>query len=184
MNITIIDQPYPLVTLEEAKVAVGDSGDTYRDELIAGLVLAAQSELDGPKGVLGISVAEQIVEVRYDAFCARLPLPGGPVVPGSVTITYLDSAGSVQTLDEAAYVLLSDGSVTPATGSSWPATANQPEAVTIQYIAGIQDSFDPRIEQMKSAIKLHVKRALDMVDPDLYERAIRNLVGSLRVMSV
>lgn len=184
MPVIIIDPPYALVTLEEAKVACGDSGDTYRDELISGLIMAAQSELDGPNGVLGISVAQQTVEVRYDDFTDPIKLPGGPVVSGSVVVTYLDADGVTQTIEDTEYVLSTDGTISLAAGGSWPTPVDQAEAVSIQYTVGIQGSYDPRIEQMKSAIKLHVKKSLDMVDPDIYERAIRALTASLRVMTV
>jgi hypothetical protein len=178
MKTTIIDPPYPLVTLEEAKVALGESGDD-RDGLIGGLILAAQSELDGPLGWVGISVAEQGVEYRVDDFSCPIALPG-PII-GAVDITYLDADGAQQSLDPGVYEVLSDGRVVLVSGQSWPTLYQQAEAVRFAYYAGIADPNDPRIAQMKTAIILHVRMTLDGIDAEAARRAIEALVRSMWV---
>jgi hypothetical protein len=182
MRITVTTQPDPLVTLDEAKIALGESGSD-RDELITGLITAAQAELDGPKGWVGISVARQSVEVRFDAFCDGMQLPGGPVID-PVTLTYLDSNGAEQTLGEGVYARLSDDRIALIPSQSWPATYLRAEAVTAAYDVGIADPDDPRIALMQTAIKLHVRMTLDGDDPDTRRRSIEWLVAPLRVWSV
>lgn len=182
MRITVTTQPDPLVTLDEAKVALGESGSD-RDEFITGLIAAAQAELDGPKGWVGISVARQSVEVRFDAFCDGMQMPGGPVIE-PVTLTYLDSNGSTQTLATEVYAVLSDGRIALVPAKSWPSTYSRAEAVTAAYDVGIEDQNDPRIALMQTAIKLHVRMTLDGDDPDTRRRTIDWLVAPLKLWGV
>lgn len=181
MIVTIVSFPDMLVSLEEAKVALGESG-TDRDDLIEGLILAAQAELDGPKGWVGISVAQQGVEVRFDTF-EELPLrlPGGPII-GDVAVTYLDSDGASQVLDTDDYEVLPDGSLILVDGATWPTLADQSGAITAAYTVGMVEGEEAqRIALMKTAIKLHVRMTLDGVEPEISRRAIESLVRSLWV---
>lgn len=179
MQVVIVSYPEMLVSLDEAKVALGESG-TDRDNLIEGLILAAQAELDGPKGWVGISVAQQGVEVRFDTF-EELPLklPGGPII-GDVVVTYLDGDSASTVLDSDDYAVLPDGSLILADGATWPALADQAGAITAAYTVGMVEGEEPqRIALMKTAIKLHVRMTLDGVDPEISRRAIESLVRSL-----
>jgi len=182
MRITVTTQPDPLVTVEEAKVALGESGSD-RNELIEHLILAAQSELDGPKGWAGISVAQQSVEVHFDRFCDRMQLPAGPVI-APATISYLDSAGAEQALDQAVFTLLSNDCIVLTPNQSWPSTYTRAEAVTAAYDVGIEDQDDPRIALMKTAIIMHVRMTLDHEDPAQRRETIKWLVSSLKVWGV
>lgn len=181
MRVVITSFPEMLVSLEEVKVAVGESG-TDRDDLLEGMILAAQAELDGPKGWLGISVAQQGVEVTFDSFDdppARLP--GGPII-GDVAITYLDADGDAVLLDDDDYVVQSDGSLGLVSGGSWPTLSDQSGAITASYTVGMVEGENAqRIALMKTAIKLHVRMTLDGVDPMISRRAIESLVRSLWV---
>lgn len=180
MQITITSFPDMLVSLEEAKVAVGESG-TDRDDFIEGLILAAQSELDGPKGWVGITVAQQGVEVRFDTFDdTPLRLPG-PII-GYVVLSYLDADGASTVLDSDDYAVLPDGSLVLADGATWPTLADQSGAVSAAYTAGMVEGEDAqRIALMKTAIKMHVRMTLDGVDMENSRRAIESLVRSLWV---
>lgn len=177
-TVVVTTQPDPLVTLGEAKVALGESGND-KDDLIKGLILAAQAELDGPKGWVGITVAQQVVEVRFDGFSDTMRLPRPIIAP--VVVTYLDSDGAEQTLDAEAYSILSDGRLVCAAGSTWPTASTRGDAVAASYTAGIEDDADPRVALMKTAIKMHVRMTLDGVDPDVSRRAIEALVRSMWV---
>lgn len=183
MRITVTTQPEPLVTLDEAKTALGESGSD-RDELITGLIAAAQAELDGPKSWVGTAVAIQSVEVRFDRFFDCLRLPGVTVHDPIAAITYLDDGGAEQTLDVSVYRLLSDGRVVLAKDQSWPSTLPAEEAVTVAYDLGIDDPEDPRVGQMETAILMHVKMTLDMDDVDTRRKAIEALVQPLRAVLV
>lgn len=179
MHVTVTDPPYPLVALDEAKVALGESG-TDRDALIEGLIMAAQSEMEGPKGWVGTVVAEQGLEVRVDTFDDSPIILPGPIA-SAVVITYLDADGAEQELDDTVYAVMTDGTVVLVDGQEWPTLFDQSEAVRFAYTAGITDSFDPRIQQMKTAIIMHVRMTLDMVDPDKVRKAIESLVRSMWV---
>jgi len=183
MKLTVLTQPQPLVTLDEAKTALGESGSD-RNGLITTLILAAQAELDGAKGWVGISVAEQTVEVRLDGFCDETQLPAGPVISPLTSVKYLDSDGVEQTLDDATYVLLTDGRLILADEQSWPATLSTDEAVRVVYDVGIADADDPRVSLMKSAILMHVKMTIDMADPKVYREAMGNLVFPMQALSI
>jgi hypothetical protein len=182
MRITVTTQPEQLVTLDEAKVALGESGSD-RDELIMGMILAAQAELDGPKGWVGISVARQTVEVRFDRFSSFMLLPSGPIID-PITVTYLDSNGIEQVLDNEAYALLTSGRLVLAPGQSWPSTYAREEAVTVAYDVGIDDAADPRIALMKTAIILHVRMTLDQDDAEKRRQTINWLVSPLKVWGI
>lgn len=181
MQVTVVSYPDMLVSLDEAKVAIGESGND-RDDLIAGLILAAQAELDGPKGWVGISVAQQGVEVRFDSFDEQpLKLPGGPII-GDVVVSYLDADGSSTVLDSGDYIVLPDGSLSLVDGASWPTIADQSGSITATYTVGMVEGEEPqRIALMKTAIKMHVRMTLDGVEPEKSRRAIESLVRSMWV---
>lgn len=178
-SVSVFDQPYPLVTLEEAKVGLGEDGD-HRNVLINGMILAAQGEMDGPKGWLGMSVAVQGLEYTVDDFSEPICLPYGPLID-PIEIYYLDEDGIEQVLDTASYRVLASGKVVLANGATWPAVYDQEGAVRINYFAGIEDEFDPRIAIMKTAIIMHVRMTLDGVEPEASRRAIQSIVSPLWV---
>lgn len=178
-SVTVIDQPYPLVTLQEAKVGLGEDGD-HRNALITGMILAAQGEMDGPAGWLGMSVAVQGLEYTADDFSAPICLPFGPVIE-PVEVYYFDEDGVEQVLDASVYQVLADGRVVLKAGETWPTVCDQEGAVRISYQAGIEDSFDPRIAIMKTAIILHVAMTLDGVEPESSRKAIQSIVAPLWV---
>jgi hypothetical protein len=179
MKLTVRTQPSPLVELEEAKLALGFSGTTDRDSMIEGLILAAQGELDGPIGWVGISVAEQQVELRIDAFTSTINLPYGPVT-GVGAVSYLDDDGAEQTAGAELYDVLTD-SIVLIDGESWPESYAQAEAVRITYDVGISDESDPRVSLMKTAILMHVKMTMDMEDVETRRKAIKAITAPLRV---
>jgi hypothetical protein len=178
-SVTVFDQPYALVTLDEVKIGLGEDGNE-RNALIDAMIMAAQGELDGPKGWLGISVAAQGIEYAADDFSAPICLPYGPVIAIN-EIRYLDADGAEQVLDAALYELAPDGAVVLADGASWPAVAARKAAVRVRYYAGIEDSFDPRIAIMKTAIILHVRMTMDGVERAASRSAIESIVRTMWV---
>lgn len=178
-SVSVFEQPYPLVTLEEAKVGLGEDSD-HRNALISGMILAAQGEMDGPSGWLGMSVAVQGLEYTADDFSEPIELPYGPLLD-PVEIFYLDESGIEQALDPSIYRLRPNGRIVLAPGAIWPAVYDEDGAVRINYFAGIEDQFDPRIAIMKTAIIMHVRMTLDGVDPENSRRAIQSIVAPLWV---
>jgi len=180
MQITVVTQPEPLLTSQdpEVRIALALDGDD-RDALVDELLLAAQGELDGPLGWVGICVAEQTVQVRLDKFCDMMWLPGGRGAT-DVSIEYLRDTDAVPTDLSSGFVVLQKGAIERQNGSSWPATMIQSEAVRITYSVGITDDADPRIRLMKSAIMLHAKMTLDGDNPADRRMAIEQLMLSSR----
>lgn len=185
MQIVVTTQPAPLLTHTDNIVRQSLALDaTDKDDLADMLLLAAQAELDGPLGWVGISVAQQSVEVVASSFdCPTIRLPGGPIV-GDIVVTYLDGSGATQTLDAGTYVVGGDGSLTLVDGSSWPTVASQGDAVTVAYDVGIEDGNDPRISLMKAAIILHAKMTMHFEDVDTRRDALENLLRPLKVWTV
>jgi uncharacterized phiE125 gp8 family phage protein len=121
--------------------------DTDRDVLFPVWIAGAREQVEA-------RTCRQLLHARYALTLPAFPyglqrvgnrwvesvivLPHVPLVD-VVSITYVDEAGVVQTLDAADYVVSSTaepGFVTPAVDVSWPATRAQPEAVTVTYNTG------------------------------------------------
>lgn len=177
--IKIVQPPEPLVSLDDMKVALGESGND-RNDFIETLVMAAQGELDGPNGWVGISVAPQIAQVAASTFDPAIRLIGGPVF--GVTINYFDANGDAQTLSDAGYIVGSDGTISLADGAKWPTLAERADAVTVTYDVGIDDGDDPRVALMRTAIMMHVRMTMDMWEPETSRKAIESIVRPLWVI--
>ncbi|MGQ3041108.1 MAG: head-tail connector protein [Brevundimonas sp.] len=154
------------VTLAEAKAHCRvDHSD--EDSLITSLIGAAVAELDGWAGSLGRCLVTQTWAQDFDGFPLRLrlPLPAATIV----SVTYVDTDGSAQTLAEDRYELRRDalGSfVEPAFSYSWPAVRAQSASVTVTFTAGASAADVPA--SIKTAILLRVA--------DLYQN--REAVGA------
>jgi hypothetical protein len=96
-------------------------------------------------------------------------------VTGQVEIYYLDSDGAEQIVDNTIYSVSELGKVELLSGQSWP----EGDTVRVRYYAGITDSFDPRIQMMKTAIILHVRMTMDGVERESCRKAIESLVRPL-----
>jgi len=183
MRITVTKQPEALVTLDLAKVALGESGND-RNTMIEGFLLSGQAHLDGPKGIVGITVAEQSVAVYFDDFDCDISLPGGTIIAPLTSVEYLDAAGELTALGAATYALQQSGRLALAAGASWPTVVDAGDAVVVRYDLGIKDARDPRIELMKTAILLHTRMMLDMTEPESYRRTIEAIVSPMRAIHV
>lgn len=179
MTVTVFDQPYPLVDLESAKVALGEYSDD-RNVLISGLILAAQGEMDGPNGWLGMCVARQGLEYVVDDFSETIALPFGPVIE-PVEVYYRDVDGAERVLPSSDYSVSAQGELRLASGARWPSVSSIVDAVRIRYYAGIADTFDPRIEMLKTAILMHVRMTLDGVEAEASRRALESIVRPMWV---
>ena len=126
------------VSLAEAqahlRVTIG-----IEETLIAGLIDAAVSKLDGWSGILGRCLVTQTWRQDFSEFPAydylRLPFPDVQ----SVTIDYTDSAGVTQTLSSAGYQLANDyagGVLALIDGNSWPSTQQRVNAVRVTMVVG------------------------------------------------
>lgn len=125
----------PVSAAEVKEQAIIDSADD--DATVTHLISAARSHVEA---YCGIRLAEQIVAIRCDRFTDFERLPEAPA-QDIESITYIDPAGSEQTLSETAYQLHDDGlepSIALKPGQVWPAI--QPRSrITVTLLVGYED---------------------------------------------
>lgn len=142
------------VTIQQAKAHLRVTSDA-ENTLIAALVSAAVSHLDGWSGILGRCLITQTWRQDFSGFgCMRLPFPN----VASAVVAYTDENGTSQTLAGSNYHIVSAVGGTQiilADGGSFPGTASQPDAVRVTFVAGygIADNVPAGL---KAAILLHV----------------------------
>jgi uncharacterized phiE125 gp8 family phage protein len=123
------------VSLAEAKAhCCVDSADEDSHFLRLIIVARAAAEHETSRALV-----TQTLRLTLDAF------PDGPIqlrrppVQGITQVQYVDTAGVTQTLAGAAYSLdaVSEPAwLLPAYGTTWPATRDQANAVSVDYVAG------------------------------------------------
>lgn len=126
--------PVSVAEIKEQSLVDHDDQDGKIDLLIA----AAVSHLDGWTGTLGRALCEQTWRQDYDDFASCLRLPLGPVVSVEA-VTYIDTDGIEQTVDEADYTLRTDslGSyVEFGCEYSFPSLNSANAAVSVEFVAG------------------------------------------------
>jgi uncharacterized phiE125 gp8 family phage protein len=124
-----------------------DSPPSYSEEsLIKSLITAARQHCEQ---YTQLCLAEQTLEVAFDAFESSIGLPFGPVGE-VVSVKYVSSTGAELTLASSTYKLskrTTPASIYPDYGQAWPATRAQPEAVVVQYTAGYSADTLPKTIQ-------------------------------------
>lgn len=133
MAALVVTPPDPLVSLYDAKEHLRVR-HYEEDGLIELYLKAATSWIDGPKGWLGRSIGQQVLEVKGTAFGEICTLPFGPVIE-LVSATYIDEAGAAQTLPADVYEL-HDDTLALAPDQSWPATRGRRGDAVVRYKAG------------------------------------------------
>lgn len=140
------------VTLAEAKAHLRVPGGN-EDTLIAALIDAAVSHLDGWYGILGRCIVTQTWRQDMADFPTdfRLPFPNVQ----SVVIAYSDTANADQTYSSANYHLVNApgaGQILLDATASWPSVYDKPNAVRVTMVCG----FTTVPSALKHAILLHV----------------------------
>lgn len=107
-----------------------------QDRLLLRALLSATSEAES---YIGAPIMARSFDLVLDGFPAGgIELTNGPV--RSITsISYYDSAGSLQTFDAAHYYLLTSGpfpTVHLSPDQAWPDTQARENAVTVRYVVG------------------------------------------------
>lgn len=157
------------IALAEAKahLRVDVSDD---DALISALIVAARQ---GAEHITGRALMPQTWELALDGFKSEIYLQKPPLV--SVTsVTYVDTAGVVQTLGSSAYIVddySAPARMAPSYGSCWPTTRLQANAVTIRYDAGYANA---------AAVPQQIKQWMLLQVGAMYEnRSSVETVGSI-----
>lgn len=142
MTLRLITAPAALaVSLIEARAHLRLIG-TDDDALVTAMIGAAT---ESAEHATGRALMVQTWEAGFDAFPAwvgvstAIELTRVPVQ--SVTsVTYIDSAGAVQTLLPTLYTLVQDDfgftRILPTYGTSWPAVRGDTDGVKVRYVAG------------------------------------------------
>lgn len=129
-----------LIELPEARAQcrVSHSDD---DEFLSGLIAAVTQYLDGPTGILRLSLLEQTWRDAWGGFPSerKLRLSAEPLI-AVTTVEYVPYGETTwSTLASDQYWAFTDYLgpwVELADGASWPDTAIRPEAVRVTYTAG------------------------------------------------
>lgn len=141
------------VSLDEARVHLRRD-DFDDDEAIKAYLAAATAQAQNH---VQRRFVTQVLEYVLTSWCRCIELPVAPVkVDGVVSIKYVDTAGALQTLDPALYVVRGSGpsvSITTKFGSAWPfVDRDASEPIVIRFTAGdAPENVEPNV---KSAIKL------------------------------
>lgn len=137
MTTRLITPPAELaVSLAEAKQNLRiESDDTSLDQLITAWLGGV---IDHAEHRMGRAIISQTWRVTLDRFPDAIELAMPPLV--SVTsLKYIDAEGVEQTLDPQDYLIDAvnePGYVVPAQGRAWPTTADQINAVSVEFVCG------------------------------------------------
>lgn len=140
------------------------------DSVLRGLIVAAREWCENR---LGQQFMPATWRMKLDCFpCWELELPRPPLVAVS-SITYLDAAGTSQTLSSTKYRVDTDsrpGRITPNYANIWPITYPVMQAVTVAYTAGYADS---------DSVPQSIKQAMLLLIGHWYENREGTLIGSI-----
>lgn len=159
------------ITLREARDAC-DISDNFRDSELSLWITEARKIVEHDSR---LSLVNQSFAMYLHSFPSRsfFELPVSPL--SSVTsITYLDTAGSSQTLSTDVYKI--DTARKPPRvwlkhNQTWPATYTEANAVTVTYVAGHGATSADVPEMAKQAIKFVVRHRME--NPDMYAPGVQ-----------
>ena len=154
MSLVLDTAPAVIVTKAEAKKHLRIFHDD-EDEYIESLVSAATYHIDGPDGVIGRCLGEQVWVWTIDGIpSCPLHIPMPPTI--SVDAIVYDNVSNVETPYTGFRVLHLDATtgayILPAIDGVHPTTNGEPGCVRIEFTAG----FDPLPASIKHAVLLLV----------------------------
>lgn len=144
-----------LISTTDAKAWLRVDGSD-EDDLIDGLVEAANGFLDADGGILGRALITQRWQLTLASFpsAGHIHLPV-PRVQQVTSFTYYDTDNAEQSFAD--YTLVTndeDAVVSLDAGASWPATYDRADAVAIQYDTGYGDAASDVPAPIITAAKL------------------------------
>jgi uncharacterized phiE125 gp8 family phage protein len=131
--------------------------------LIAGYLRAATDHVEQYLGRALITSSWQYSTDCFPLYGFGIRIPIAPV-QDVTEVRYVDLAGNVQVLSPEVYVVSGLGDVARihlAGGQSWPSIRHQPEAVTIDVVAGYGDDWNAVPEPIRSAIAAATRDLFD-----------------------
>ena len=191
--------PVPLVSSEPVRVSppaalplslaelraqcrLTDDDGTDEDALLMAYLRAA---VEYTEQYTGLALITQTWQQTFSAFPSQLYHPKYLTltrrpVRSVESVVYRDTAGVEQTLDSSIYNLRGIGreytvsTLELALSQSWPATAVDPEAVTVTYVAGFGDDHNAVPEMIRHALMLLTaywfnQRESALIDPQIVE---------------
>ncbi len=195
MSWTVVTRPTePVPSLDEVKDHLRASDFTDDDADITSKIWGAITEFEDPMlGFLGSSILAREIEVSLPAFQSCIPLPCGPVLVDEdnylLVVAYDDVNGNEQVVPDSVYRVLDPETscrrIALRAGQSWPQAASGDGVVRVRYWAGY-DAEDTRVNNFKTAVKLHVQMTYDgetVTDRNLPE-TIKRLLQPYRSMHV
>jgi len=112
------------------------------------------------------ALVTQTWDLKLDRFpCWTIHVPK-PTLQSVVSITYVDTNGTTQTLDPARYLVDASSTparITPVFGGIWPITLYQNNAVTVRFVAGYGLAADVP-DGIKSWMIIRIKHLFDNPD--------------------
>jgi uncharacterized phiE125 gp8 family phage protein len=156
MRLVLVTPPAvePL-TVAEAKARL-NIGDEVSDAVMQAYITAARQRIDGADGSLGRAINTQTWQGKADVFptCdgGRIYIPLPPLQ--SLTVKYLDAAGSTVTLTEGVDYQLVQAQrpyIVPLT--AWPVITGI-DGLTIEFVAGYGDAGTDVPEPIRTAVAL------------------------------
>lgn len=124
--------PVSLATAKQHLKVEHDADDALITTMIRSAARSAEQQLNR-------ALMTQTWQLVVDAFPEAEFKLERPRVQSITSITYIDAAGTQQTLGADAYTLDADmlpGWVLPALGTTWPATRDQANAVRVTFVSG------------------------------------------------
>jgi uncharacterized phiE125 gp8 family phage protein len=171
------------VTLALAKEHCKVDTDDH-DTLVNGLIMAARNYVEA---YCGSPLISRTITVKCDKFTDFAVFPVAPLVSVS-SVSYVDGAGSAQTLSSSVYEVRSDGlraSVVLKSGQTWPAVQSG-SRITVTAVVG----YSTVPEAVRHAILLLISQWYDSRS-DAGEKpmvsmpnAVESLLTNFRVFSV
>lgn len=139
--LTMTGAPDPLVTLAEAKAHL-EYADSDRDSYITALCAAATEMLDGPHGMIGKAVGEQVWTMALrNVPSGQIPIPIFPV-KALQSVAYYDAANVSQTINVNQFRLVANEDyayLEPVAGFTWPAVYDRADAITFTVQLGMAE---------------------------------------------